>query len=971
MKKFLVYNILFLTFANAAFSQDFDKSLFKEKFIEAQYHIEYENYKLALPIFLELHKMDSTNPNINFKVGFCLLKSNIRKNEAAGYLEKAVINVSPNYDDLNPFEKKAPVNAYYYLGLAYHLNYKLDQSIETFDKFKSLISKKHYMTADADRAIVISLNAKEFVANKKDYKIDCLNDSINTPFPEYSPVVSLDESTLIFTSRRPGTSGSMAESVHNEDIYISYKDNNGVWSEAKSIGININTLDHEASIGLSADGLKLFIYKSDEGGSIWMSENYGEDWSVPEKLKFDVNSEHWETHAVITSDQKVIYFASDRPGGFGGRDIWMCKRLPNGQWAKAQNLGPEINTKYNEDAPFIHPNGKTIFFSSDGHKTMGGFDIFYSEIQEEGKWTSPENMGYPINTTDDDIYFVTSGDGKRGYFSSIRDKCKGEKDIFMVTIDDIEVEAITVLRGKITIDGGEKLPPGALIFVTDIETGIVVNESRPNTRTNVYTLALSPGPNGKTYSISYEAEGFIPILSTVEIEAGTGYQEIEKELFLHPINFESKSKGTVSLSGTIKNKQGEFINGTEIVVIDNKTGEEVGTYKTIDSLTYYFVLQLGENYNVSFEAEDYLFHSENINIPVKPEYTEIKKNIILEKIETGTKIVLNNIFFDHNKSVLRQESNVELEKLYKLLSERPEMKIEVGGHTDSKGNADVNMKLSKDRAQAVVNHLSNKGISSNRIISKGYGKDYPIAPNNLPDGKPNLEGMQQNRRVEFKILDYTKAQTQTINKPGDVVNTATVETIKIDSRDEIITKEVKYTTKSSLFGVQIGAYQKSLPSNDFPNLKNVHSFIDNDGMVRYVIGNFNIRSQAETLKKAVIEAGYKDAFIVDVNKEKKFSAEVVHEKNPKANGKVEYKVQVGAYSTVITAEAAKSMIEIEGIEEKQHGELMLLTVGSFVNIENAEKLKKELVEKGVKEAFIIAFANDKKISLQAAKEIEK
>ncbi|MBA3901433.1 MAG: PD40 domain-containing protein, partial [Bacteroidetes bacterium] len=492
MKKFLLYNILFLFIVNAVFPQDIDRSLFKEKFTEAQFHIEYENYKLALPIFLELHKMDPENPNVNFKVGFCFIKSNIRKTEAIEYLEKAVINVSPNYDDLNPFEKKSPVNAYYYLGLAYHLNYNFDKAIATFDKFKSLISKKHYMVADANRAIVISLNAKEFVANKKDYKIDCLSDSINTPYPEYSPVISLDEKTLIFTSRRPGNTGSIAESVHNEDIYISYKEN-GVWSEAVSIGVNINTSEHEASIGLSADGQKLFIYKSDEGGSIWMSEFEGEEWGFPQKLNFDVNSQHFETHAVMTSDQKIIYFASDRPGGHGGTDIWMCKKLPNGQWAKAQNLGPQINTKYNEDAPFIHPNGKTIFFSSDGHKTMGGYDIFYSEIQEEGNWSSPINMGYPINTTDDDIYFVTSGDGKRGYFSSLRVNCVGEKDIFMVTIDDIEVEAITVLRGKITIDGDEKIPPGAIIFVTDLETGLVINESRPNSRTSVYTLALSPG----------------------------------------------------------------------------------------------------------------------------------------------------------------------------------------------------------------------------------------------------------------------------------------------------------------------------------------------------------------------------------------------------------------------------------------------------------------------------------------------
>jgi outer membrane protein OmpA-like peptidoglycan-associated protein len=964
MKK-LYTLIIILSVCFTAFSQSFDKGKFREKFADANYHVEYQNYVLAIPIFKELLEMDPENANINFKIGFCYLKANRNKPEALSYLEKAVKNVSRNYDDLNPFEKTAPNGAYYYLAQAYHLNYQLDEAIAMFNKFKETINKKHLLYISADRHINMCNNAKEFIANKLDFEIQNLMGNINTEYPEYSAVVSLDESTMIFTSRRPGGYGGLTEvdGQYYEDIYISHKDESGNWGEAKPIGSPINTADHEASIGLSADGQTLFIYKGDEGGSIWMSELNGEQWSSPIKLDFDVNSPQWETHAVISSDNRVIYFTSDRPGGFGGRDIWMCKRLPNGQWARAQNLGPTINTSYDEDAPFIHPDGKTIFFSSNGHKTMGGFDIFFAEIQEDGRWTTPINMGYPINTTDDDVYFVTSADGKRAYFSSDRKGGLGEKDIYMISVDSVVVEPIAVLKGILTLDGAEQIPPGILIFVTDIETGLVVNEVRPNSRTGKYTLALTPG---KSYSISYEADGFEPIYDVIEIEDGLGYNEIDMELMLKPINFESKAAGTISLSGSIKNKEEQIIPGVRIIVVDNATSEEVGVFYTMaDTSKYYFVLDLGQNYNVSFEAEGYMFHSENINIPLKPEFKEIKKNITLERIEAGTKIVLNNIFFDLNKSTLRKESSLELEKLYKVLFDYPEMKIEVGGHTDSKGNAELNRKLSQERAQSVVDHLAKKGIEKSRIVAKGYGKDLPIAQDYLPDGKPNEEGMQMNRRVEFKILDYNKP-----NKDQGIQQSSNEEGNIYDPRKDIKTKEVNYTTKGSLWGVQLGAYQKALPSNDFNNVKNVHSFIDHDGMVRYVIGSFALRTQAETLKKVVIEAGYKDAFIVDVNKEKKFSSEVVHDKKPKPSGKVIYSVQVGAYSTSISMEAAKQLLEIENIIEIPQGELMLLTVGSFDNQQSAEKLKEELIGQGFKDAFVIALINGRKISLQEAKEYE-
>jgi tetratricopeptide (TPR) repeat protein len=531
----LFFLVLFIS--KFTYSQQSSES-FAKKFTDANYHIEYGNYDLALPIFLELLANDPNNANLNYKVGLCYLKGVKNRKASIPYLEKASQKVNRNYDDLNPYEKNAPNFTYLYLGQALHIAYRFDEAIEVLEKFKSTTNKKHVRYIEADRTIAMCNNAKEFIATPNQAFITNLGDSINTEFPEYSPVISIDESTLIFTSRRNNTTGGSQEinGEWYEDIYISQKDANDNWTAAKQIGSNINTADHEATIGLSADGQKLFIYKGEEGGSIWMSELVGEEWSVPMKLGSDINTEHWETHAVISADERFLYFVSNRPGGYGGRDIWMCKKLPNGMWGLAQNLGPKINTPYDEDAPFIHPDGKQIFFSSNGHKTMGGFDIFFSDLLEDGTWTEPTNLRHPINTTEDDVFYVTSADGKRAYLSSFRDGGKGEKDIYLVSLPEAVEKAVTVLVGYIKLSDGSPIPSDTRLTVLNIETGEML-PFKPNSSTGKYVLSLTPG----NYKISYEMNGNEFHTEDIYVPAESSYNLINKELLLDPVTFMVKT----------------------------------------------------------------------------------------------------------------------------------------------------------------------------------------------------------------------------------------------------------------------------------------------------------------------------------------------------------------------------------------------------------------------------------------------
>ena len=448
-----------------------------------------------------------------------------------------------------------------------------------------------------------------------------------------------------------------------------------------------------------------------------------------------------------------VYVSDRKEGSFGGRDIWRCIKLPNGEWSLPTNLGPTINTAADEDAPFIHPDGVTLFFSSKGHKNMGGFDVFKSVKNQNGIWGEAENLRAPINTPDDDVFYVQSSDGKRGYVSSVRKGNFGEKDIYRIDFERSIAEALTLLRGTLTFDGKNKQPSNVKITVTDEATSQLVQDIKPNELTGKYIMILTPGVEGKSYNITFEADGYQPLSVSIVIPPNSTFQEIDKEFMLQMVNLESKTLGTMGLKGVVRNKEGKSIPGAMINVNDNLTGKLIETfYTTADSGSYYFIVKRGQNYNISYEAKGYLFHSENVNVPKVAEFSTLEKDVVLDKVEVGAKIVLNNIFFDSNKSILRKESTIEIDKLLKLMKEYPELTIEVSGHTDSKGKDAANLLLSQSRSQAVVNALIKKGIDKKKLIAKGYGKTTPIAPNTLPNGKPDLKGMQLNRRVELKIV---------------------------------------------------------------------------------------------------------------------------------------------------------------------------------------------------------------------------
>jgi tetratricopeptide (TPR) repeat protein len=447
--------------------EDFINNAPEEELVEINTILNLEgSYNQARKVALKLLEYQPESSNYNFRAGYALINSSIDFNESKSYLEKAVENISKNYDMISKKEKGAPIDALYYMGKSYHFNNELDKAKLYYEKFVEAAPRKDEKIEDAKLKMIQCDVAKKLLENSdKSFTVVNLGSTINSSYPDYSPVVSLDGYSLYYTSRRlrkdksnedikePGTP------LYLEDVYVSRKNDEGQWSEPKIMNF-CKPDKNEATVAVSTDERRIYVYKDETGnGDIYFSDFEASKFQELQKLKTDgVNTDAWEPHITVTPDGQQRYFSSDREGGYGGRDLYRIIKLPNGKWSEPQNLGPNINTPYDEDAPFLAVDNKTMYFATNGPKSMGGFDIFKTVRDENNLWSTPENLGHPLNTTSDDIYYTTTVDGFTGYLTSFRANGVGEKDIYEIKNTHLGINNVAVLRGEIETTTGEPIP---------------------------------------------------------------------------------------------------------------------------------------------------------------------------------------------------------------------------------------------------------------------------------------------------------------------------------------------------------------------------------------------------------------------------------------------------------------------------------------------------------------------------------
>ncbi len=615
-------------------------------------------YKHALSIYPD-------NPLLHYKIGEAYLVA-IQPDSAIHYLGRTIDIKIPE------------ARVFYLLAEARSLHLQYEKAIDMYRLFRQSLSPQELSDwrERIDKRLIELQHAIVHTKQPARAFVDRLDMSINSPYDDYNPVVSSFDGSLFFTSRRPKDSRARIDSKdhkHIENIFVARQSDDGLLLTKEAYPYN--TRSHTATAGISHDGKTLIIYRGEQGGNLLFSHYKKNRWTKPREIG-RINSRHHETSAALSSDGNTMYFVSERPGGYGGKDIWVTTLGRRGQWSEPINLGPVVNTEYDEEGLYLAADDKTLYFSSRGHNSMGGYDIFKTTYQN-GRWMSPVNLGYPINSSADDVFFCMAGDGKEAYFSSNRPDETGSSSLY-----------------KVTFLGPEKP-------LLSNNVGILLaNHNKPSLKEFIDTEKMPIAHMTVMYGEITDEETNEPLEATIAL------YDNEKDMIL-----------------------AEFTNNPE-------TGE------------YFISLPGGINYGMAVQAEDYLFYSANIDITKTDVYREVINNIKLKRIDIGKAIVLNNIFFDFDRSTLRPESYAELGILYKLLEDNPSLKVEVSGHTDNTGTASYNERLSEGRAQAVVSFLIGRGIPADRLTFKGYGSSRPIASNDTEEGR------QLNRRTEFEIVDY-------------------------------------------------------------------------------------------------------------------------------------------------------------------------------------------------------------------------
>ena len=424
MKKTIILICLLLGTSILLIGQS--KQELKRTFVNAEFSLLYEEYKEALPLFLELYDFGKDDAYIQYRIGQCYLNIRNQKDKAIPFLENAIQNISENFDVGYYNEKNAPIEAYYQLGIAYRVNNRIEDAIEAFTTYQKLLNKQSENKEERQKLLDMQLqscyNALELRKTPTNILEVNLGPKINSPYPNTNPVVSENEDVLVYTS----------ELRFYDGVFFTKK-RAGTWLPARNISLDFQSDRPLKPVYISRDGTTLYLQRNDNDDyNLYTSRYVDGFWQAPEKMTSNINTAAAETHVCLSYDEQTLYFTSNREGGFGGFDIYKCEKNADGEWGQPQNIGPPVNTIFDEATPFITENN-TLYFSSQGHFNIGGFDIFTTKVNGDN-FSEPENLGLPFNTTDNDLFFFPIKNGKIAYYSKYKENSLGENDIYRITI---------------------------------------------------------------------------------------------------------------------------------------------------------------------------------------------------------------------------------------------------------------------------------------------------------------------------------------------------------------------------------------------------------------------------------------------------------------------------------------------------------------------------------------------------------
>lgn len=607
-------------------------------FSEAEELLANKQFGTALKYYQELLKTDPSNANLNFRTGICYLNSRSQKDKANSFLNKAVSPTTSYYQNKTRTTSREPVISHEYLGNG-NLSCDLEKlRIELRIDFPTRELIPEYVAYTAIWNTEKEIMNLQFGQGKNEQK-----KSGDKNFFEN-----------INFAKESGT---------NDPLNSRTKSSSLARPQAKFFGSN-TTLDtlrgNEATVAVSEDSHVILLYRNENGeGHLYITRLSNNQWTVPEKLSKALNEHGWEFNESISADGHWLYFTSDREGGFGGKDIYRCEKLLNGEWSKANNLGSHINSRYDEEAPLILPDGISLYFSSNKNQPSGSFEIFNSSLSDQGIWTEPIRTGYPKNL--------------------------------------------------------KQPEPEAPLTAT--------------TNSNPTFIKVLPDLGSKNYVFAFPNKNKIPLMV---------------------------------LKGKITDMNNETIRDIKITVTDNQSGQIINSYYSDDKTgSYLILLPPQKNSNVTYTSNKYLFQSENFNTTDETKAIGAKEKIQLYPDSVGSAILLNNVFFEPDKSTLLPGSTIELNNIVDLLETNTVVSAEISAFVLPVEGSKADPILAQERAEKIRQYLYSKGIEKSRLNAQGYIKYRPPVHIKKNSDKVISENNEMNQWVELRIAEKPKSNKKT------------------------------------------------------------------------------------------------------------------------------------------------------------------------------------------------------------------
>ena len=857
MKKYSFIALLF--FITSIFAQKVEDD--RELFINAEYHYLYEEFDQALELYMKIYDHDSTNANLNYRIGQSILhvtdNTKYKRKEAIHFLEKSVEGMTREYKEGSYKERKAPFEALFYLGNSYRFNHEFDKAIVTYERFISLLPPTDYYYIDyVKRESQACHNAKELVSVPVSYETEGLNELVNSGTTvENCPVVNYNEDVIIYTS---GNNNSFSPDINMaalnmdykmDQIYFTHFVDTG-WTEPIIINDQLKAGKSTVPTAITGNGKTLYTVRDDnDNGNIYVSYYKNEKWSKMKRLNKNINSSDWESHVSITKDGRTLFFTSDRPGGYGGLDVYKSEfDEDDNDWGEAVNLGPTINSVYDEETPYIINDGKILYFSSQGHYGMGGFDIFYSSLLDNGKWTSPMNLGYPLNTVGNDLFYLPRHNGEYAIFP-LNGNDRGfnqQNDIYKIKVpvpgnDSTEIE----FKGIVSIeDNNWPMYSGAQVTIINNENNDTLEYLDINLETGAYSTIISAG----SFKVVYFAPGYEPRVEYLLIPKIFAKTEFVLNVTLKPLLV---SQGKFYVIKNVFFEFGEY---------DLTKDAQIEIEKLHDIMA--------DNPELYIEVIGYT--DSRSSVAFNQKLSEKRAKSVIDYL------IVKGISSQRFIAIGKGEANPIAINLNPDGTDNPEGR---------KLNRRVEIKLMNYNGDKIVVEnikVPTKLIYSNQassilLIASDKELDDSYFTEHLPkegfvEKINSISSKKENGKYLYYFTGYA-SKAEALHDLNTLVDNGFADAKMVEKvASETIAKDPVMKQNEGEFTIQIKALSMKVDSKEFTNLEGVKVYKGKDGFYRYTFGAFKTREQAEEAKNEITakQELLKDAYIVLIKNLKKY-----------------------------------------------------------------------------------------------------